>query len=880
MSDVDEAAPALLQRFVTSGYVQLPPSPSVPASAHAEIQQSILRCGLQEAQDKRDPYGLRQLDGDAAGNNLLHAAPALRGGAFLEHPGLMITLRAHLGPGWRLHPHCRGHLRQRSAKTSMWHVDAYKGLPWCSGRHHEPHWVMVMYYPQATTMEMGPTELLPGTQYLRGDSDRQHYSRGHIPEFGRQMDGWATAVHSVVGPAGTVVVMHYDLWHRALASASDSNRLMLKFVACRTAPPPRRAAPAPAWPLLTEWDAAAAPDEGRRAAARRAALLAREETILECVSSRGTGGSEQPIEQPAEPSSAGVRDGGGGGGGGGSTSDPLPAEVMSLLSAHLESHAEALCAGLDLLDAKASARAEKALFASSLGVGRASVADGSSGLRLESMPSVVRWLAPLCRARVQRAADIERSTRFVADRLPVWRHVWAWLHGREAHEDLSGGGGCDGWCGGGCEVETGHGPSGAEREECEVERLRRELLSGPEPSRLRAAYELGCLGGGGRALLRVLTTSRPSTSVRRVALYGAVAAGATSSEQLAAALEASGSEGGGGGGDDGGGGDLGSGASPEGGDGHEEAEAEAQAPSLGRDPITCLPVASRARWISATLVRAREGFDAECLLAAASPHAEAAYHSTLVCARGDRRALDGRGPDRTPQLLRALGPPPPSSPSEGLEYTAPPSARLVCLEALGWHAARSEHAPRAVALLASSLACECTDAGTRAVAARALAQLAAQGTLGAAAAPACRMPAPGGSCAPRGPEEEPSLPPAAEWDGTVVAAVAALAAALEGDPDRYVRGYSADALASLLLLEAAAGGASKRAALERAEQALTAAISQAEVAEAVRRARRTGADADAGDETTGETDDDPAHGAVRWLCARRRCPLTSPRSPF
>ena len=43
---------------------------------------------------------------------------------------------------------------------------------------------MIMYYPQETTTDMGPTQLLPGSQFYRGDSDRDHYSRGHIPDFG------------------------------------------------------------------------------------------------------------------------------------------------------------------------------------------------------------------------------------------------------------------------------------------------------------------------------------------------------------------------------------------------------------------------------------------------------------------------------------------------------------------------------------------------------------------------------------------------------------------------------------------------------------------------------------------------------------------------
>ena len=240
----------LLQRFIVTGYVVLPPNPSVPASVHADIASSVLACGFQ-ASGRRTPYGLAMLDGDAAGNNLLHAAPALRGEPCLASPALHSALRVLIGRGYRLHPHCRAHLRERGSKSTMWHVDAYKGTSWSSGRQHEPHWLMIMYYPQATSLSMGPTELLPGSQYYRGDSDREHYSRGHIPDFSEQMAAWATVPHALTCAAGTIVVMHYDLWHRALESHSTQPRLMLKFVACRTEPPPAPSGPLPPWPPLS-----------------------------------------------------------------------------------------------------------------------------------------------------------------------------------------------------------------------------------------------------------------------------------------------------------------------------------------------------------------------------------------------------------------------------------------------------------------------------------------------------------------------------------------------------------------------------------------------------------------------------------------------------
>lgn len=111
-----EGVDDLLRRFVVQGYVVLPPS--APSGVHASVAQRILGCGVQAA-GGRVPYGLAALDGDAAGNNLLHAAPELRGAALLESPHLVAALRALLGEGYRLHPHCRGHLRQRGSRTTM-----------------------------------------------------------------------------------------------------------------------------------------------------------------------------------------------------------------------------------------------------------------------------------------------------------------------------------------------------------------------------------------------------------------------------------------------------------------------------------------------------------------------------------------------------------------------------------------------------------------------------------------------------------------------------------------------------------------------------------------------------------------------------------------
>ena len=63
---------------------------------------------------------------------------------------------------------------------------------------------------------MGPTALVPKTQYY--------------------MDGPSDEVEGLplTCAAGTVVITHYELWHRATANRSTQTRYMLKFLFART----------------------------------------------------------------------------------------------------------------------------------------------------------------------------------------------------------------------------------------------------------------------------------------------------------------------------------------------------------------------------------------------------------------------------------------------------------------------------------------------------------------------------------------------------------------------------------------------------------------------------------------------------------------------
>ena len=61
-------------------------------------------------------------------------------------------------------------------------------------------------------MEMGPSGILPGTQY---------YAQ-RLPETIEQQT-------HMLGEPGTFALIHYDLWHRGTSNMSDRNRSMMKF---------------------------------------------------------------------------------------------------------------------------------------------------------------------------------------------------------------------------------------------------------------------------------------------------------------------------------------------------------------------------------------------------------------------------------------------------------------------------------------------------------------------------------------------------------------------------------------------------------------------------------------------------------------------------
>ena len=176
----------------------------------------------------------------------------------LESDALDGAMSSVLGPGYFRYGHSFIHLSGTYDQT--YHKDS--PLPWGTRgglRSHRPNWAMVFYYPQAVTLEMGPTEILPGTQYWNvnregsgrtegedrfdgtispaavdgmSEAERTQHFRTQAQDFDRYVNPLRLEL-----PKGSLLLVHFDLFHRGTRSVSDDNRFMYKFWYVRTTEP-------------------------------------------------------------------------------------------------------------------------------------------------------------------------------------------------------------------------------------------------------------------------------------------------------------------------------------------------------------------------------------------------------------------------------------------------------------------------------------------------------------------------------------------------------------------------------------------------------------------------------------------------------------------
>ena len=264
-----------MQRFIVEGYMKL--QSDLPREYHARMWDEL------EPLDETGPRGH---------NNLLPCVPELR--AMLEEPRVVGALTSILGPDYYLHFHRHDHVNYPDGAQAL-HKDgdnhahiAVDGLR----RYHPTRYVMLLYYPQDTPVEAGPTAIVPRSQYtsrrnvdhLKHEADRH---RGEIIDAMRQrMDPsafrgserfkryaemeeelsakhpdlvsamkaaaapWEEAKIPLEGNAGTVSIVHFDIVHgRYCANESGRQRHMVKFLFSRKEEPT-----APTWNhVSTDW---------------------------------------------------------------------------------------------------------------------------------------------------------------------------------------------------------------------------------------------------------------------------------------------------------------------------------------------------------------------------------------------------------------------------------------------------------------------------------------------------------------------------------------------------------------------------------------------------------------------------------------------------
>ncbi|NOU89142.1 phytanoyl-CoA dioxygenase [Paenibacillus sp. LMG 31460] len=156
------------------------------------------------------------------GNNLLPRIRELQ--KVFDHPVVTGALTSVLGQNYMMHAHRHGHFNA-SATAGGWHKDSYWGYD--RMRNHHPNWAMIMYFPQDTPVELGPTGVMPGTQNYQTRTFESSEQEGEV---------------LASGEAGTFALIHYDIWHRSTPNVLGEPRYMLKFEFMRTELPQ-----APSW---------------------------------------------------------------------------------------------------------------------------------------------------------------------------------------------------------------------------------------------------------------------------------------------------------------------------------------------------------------------------------------------------------------------------------------------------------------------------------------------------------------------------------------------------------------------------------------------------------------------------------------------------------
>jgi HEAT repeat protein len=208
---------AAMREFIANGYVTT--QVDLPRSFHDEAYRRLSEVFEKEGNP---------------GNNLLPRIPMIQ--KVLDDPSVHGALTSVAGGDYLIHPHRHPHYNPSGSPGQGMHKDAW------ARRHHRPRLFMAFYYPQDTPEELGPTAIVRGTHLY------------NTAQHGPNNEGETR----LTGEAGTVTIVHYDLWHRGTPNRSDKTRFMVKFLFLRLSEPTT-----PTWDNTNpEWEPLE-PDEPR-----------------------------------------------------------------------------------------------------------------------------------------------------------------------------------------------------------------------------------------------------------------------------------------------------------------------------------------------------------------------------------------------------------------------------------------------------------------------------------------------------------------------------------------------------------------------------------------------------------------------------------------
>ena len=192
-----------MRQFIADGYVVF--KTEVPDEVHKTIREK-----LQYMVDEEYNYG----------NNVLPRVTEMD--RILNSPEVRGALISVLGPGYIEHPHrfCH-HIAPGAEQKTLaqnCHQDSY--TPLGRPRQHYPRFARIMYYPQDSPVEIGPTHAIPGTSYHKQLTDEDRHNA--IP---------------IAGNAGTISITHFDIGHAAGVNTVNKPRHMIKFIYARAEEP-------------------------------------------------------------------------------------------------------------------------------------------------------------------------------------------------------------------------------------------------------------------------------------------------------------------------------------------------------------------------------------------------------------------------------------------------------------------------------------------------------------------------------------------------------------------------------------------------------------------------------------------------------------------